>query len=1082
MKAAGSDVSLPRLEHEVLAAWEKEKTFQLSVARRATSPEFAFYDGPPFANGLPHYGHLLANTLKDTVPRYWTMRGFKVERRFGWDCHGLPVEYEIEKRDKLKGRTDILAMGVAKFNEECRASVLHYAQEWEKTITRLGRWVDWKNQYRTMDKSFMESVWWVFSQLHAKGLVYRDYKVVPYSPRITAVLSNFEANQNYKDVQDPAITVKFKLKGEESFLLAWTTTPWTLISNLALAVGPGIDYVQVRDKATGELLWLAEARLPAYFKKQKGQAEEPFEVLASLKGEKLAGKSYEPLFPYFKDHANAFRVFADSYVTTEDGTGIVHQAPAYGEDDFRVCRRGGIELVDPLDEEARFRVQIPEYAGQFCKDADKEIIKRLKAESKLFRQDVLVHSYPFCERTDTPLIYRAIPAWYVAVEKLNKDLVANNQKINWVPGHLKDGRMGKWLENARDWAISRNRFWGTPLPIWECRSDQNHIRVFGDVASLEQATGQKIDDLHKHFIDEIEIDCPSCKSKMRRVPEVFDCWFESGSMPYAQLHYPFENKDRFARIFPADFIAEGLDQTRGWFYTLSVLSTALFNRPAFKNVVVNGIICDETGRKMSKRHRNYTPPEDLLNKYGADSVRLYMLNSPILRGEDLIFSDRGVLETTRAVILPLWNAHSFLTTYAAADGWKPDASLAAGKAPAAVDELDRWILSRLQSLGAGVHEQMEKYHLYAVIPLVISFIEDLTNWYIRLSRRRFWGGAAASDDDEGTASSKKIDGSEAAGSEKGDPLAYATLFHVLCEFVKIFAPFAPFVSERIYQNLTSGLDGVAKSIHLTDMPMPVDRLIDRALEERMELVRRVTNLGRSLRAKHQIKTRQVLPSILVITRNESDRGIIEAGATTIRQELNIKAIDFSTDEARFVRLGVKPNLRTLGKRLGGHLNAVRTHLDKVTASHDEVALLLARIEKDGSVEVAGFSLTEEDFLIERGPKDDRLIATEKGVTVLLDTRLSEELLREGLAREVINRIQRMRKDSGLNVSDRIRLTCKASGRATDALRDFGSYISDETLATSLEVGDNLPQLIDGTPEHQKFLLEGGEIEILLAKA
>jgi len=1076
MKPVGSDVNFPLMEREVLAGWESQKTFRASVDQRSSAREFAFYDGPPFANGLPHYGHLLANTIKDTVPRYWTMRGFRVERRFGWDCHGLPVEYEIEKRDQLKGRKDILEMGVAKFNEECRSSVLHYTKEWQKTITRLGRWVDWDNQYRTMDKSFMESVWWVFGQLFEKGLVYRDYKVVPYSPRITAVLSNFEANQNYKDVQDPAVTVKFKLEGEEGFLLAWTTTPWTLISNLALAVGPEIDYVKIREKASGEILYMAEARLPAYFKKQKGVPkgpdDEPFEILATAKGEQLAGKTYEPLFGYFKDQPNAFRVFADAYVTTEDGTGIVHQAPAYGEDDFRVCRKGGIDLVDPLDEEACFRAVIPEYAGQFCKDADKEIIKRLKAEGKLYKQDVLVHSYPFCERTDTPLIYRAIPAWYVAVEKLNKDLVANNQKINWVPGHLKDGRMGKWLENARDWAISRNRFWGTPLPIWECRSDQSHVRVFSSVADLEKATGKKIDDLHKHFVDDLEVDCPKCSAKMRRIAEVFDCWFESGSMPYAQLHYPFENKDRLEKIFPADFIAEGLDQTRGWFYTLSVLSTALFNRPAFKNVVVNGIILDESGRKMSKRHRNYTPPDALLEKYGSDSVRLYMLNSPILRGEDLIFSDKGVLETTRAVLLPLWNAHSFLTTYAAADGWKPDASLAKGTSPKATDEMDLWILSRLQSLLAGVQQQMEQYHLYAVVPLVIGFIEDLTNWYIRLSRRRFWGAAGSDqggDDDESS-------GGHGTGSEKGDPMAYATLFHVLCEFSKVFAPFAPFVSERIYHNLTSGLAGVPASVHLADMPMANKELIRPELEERMALVRRVTNLGRSLRAKHQIKTRQALPSILVITRKESDRGIIEAGAATIRQELNIKKIEFSTDEAKFVRLGVKPNLRTLGKRLGGQLNIVKTTLEKVTANHDDVAALLAKLETDGSVDVAGFNLVEEDFLIDRGPKDDRLIATEKGVTVLLDTRLTEELVREGIAREVINRVQRMRKDSGLNVTDRITLGFKATDRIEPALKEFQSHIADETLAVSIDLSG-----ASGT-HHQKFPLEGGEVEIWLTKA
>ena len=1078
MKPIGSEVNFPSMEHELLAEWETQKTFRASLDQRASAPEFAFYDGPPFANGLPHYGHLLANTIKDTVPRYWTMRGYRVERRFGWDCHGLPVEYEIEKRDHLKGRKDILAMGISKFNEECRASVLHYAKEWQKTITRLGRWVDWDNQYRTMDKPFMESVWWVFGQLFEKGLVYRDYKVVPYSPRITAVLSNFEANQNYKDVQDPALTVKFKLRGEDAFFLAWTTTPWTLISNLALAVGPDIDYVKIREKASGEVYYLAEARLSAYFKKGKGSgSEELFEILGTMKGAHLAGATYEPLFPYFKDQPGAFRVFADGYVTTEDGTGIVHQAPAYGEDDFRVCRKGGIDLVDPIDEEACFRAVIPEYVGMFVKDADKEIIKRLKAESKLYKQDVIVHSYPFCERTDTPLIYRAIPAWYVAVEKLNKDLVANNQKINWVPGHLKDGRMGKWLENARDWAISRNRFWGTPLPIWECKNDQSHVRVFSSVADLEKATAKKIDDLHKHYIDDLEVECPTCSGQMRRIPEVFDCWFESGSMPYAQLHYPFENKAQFEKIFPADFIAEGLDQTRGWFYTLSVLSTALFNRPAFKNVVVNGIILDESGRKMSKRHRNYTPPEDLLNKFGSDSVRLYMLNSPILRGEDLIFSDKGVLETTRTVLLPLWNAHSFLTTYAAADGWKPDPSLGQGTPPQATDEMDLWMLSRLQSLVAGVQQQMEQYRLYAVVPLVTDFIEDLTNWYIRLGRRRFWG---ASGSQTSGASGDEDEANEGAGPDRGDPMAYATLFHVLCEFSKVFAPFAPFISERIYHNLTAGLAGVKKSVHLTDMPMPRSELIHPELEERMALVRRVTNLGRSLRAKHQIKTRQALPSILVITRREADRAIITAGAATIRQELNIKAIEFSTEESRFVRLGVKPNLRTLGKRLGGQLNVVRTKLEQITANHDDVAALLAALESVGSVEVAGFTLAEEDFLIERGPKDDRLIATEKGVTVLLDTHLTEDLLREGLAREVINRVQRMRKDAGLNVTDRIRLAFKAPEGIRSALEEFKIYIADETLAVGLEV-DGTQQGAEGA-HHQKFPFDGGDVEIWLSKA
>jgi isoleucyl-tRNA synthetase len=1034
MKAIRPDVNLPEMEREVLDAWNSGRIFAKQNERRANAREFAFYDGPPFANGLPHYGHLLANTIKDIVPRYWIMRGFKVERKFGWDCHGVPVEYEIEKRDNLKGSGAIKDIGIGEFNERCRASVLHYAKEWEKTITRIGRWVDWNNQYRTMDRSFMESVWWVFSELHKKGLVYRSHKVVPYSPRLTSVLSNFEANQNYKMTQDPSVYVRFKMRGDQAYFLAWTTTPWTLISNLALAVGPDIDYVKVRHLADGQIYWLAEARLDAVFKKPKS-GEAQVEVLERVKGTALAGKTYEPLFPYFAGHKNAFQVLVDTYVTTSDGTGIVHQAPAYGEDDFRVCRAAGIDFVDPIDDEGRFKSSIPEYVGVDFKEADKEICRRLKAEGKLIRQETLDHSYPFCDRTDTPLMYRAVPCWYVAVEKIVPKLVANNQKINWVPAHLKDGRMGNWLENARDWAISRNRFWGTPLPIWMCQNHDDHIEVFGEAAQLEERAGRKLGDLHKHFIDDISFKCTHCNGMMRRVPEVFDCWFESGSMPYAQLHYPFENKERLETIFPADFIAEGLDQTRGWFYTLSVLSTALFDRPAFKNVVVNGIICDETGKKMSKRHRNYTPPDELLEKYGADATRLYMVNSPILRGEDLIFSDKGVIETIRAVILPLWNAQSFLTTYAEADGWKPNAALAAGQRPELTGEMDRWIVSRLQTMIKEVHRHMEQYHLYAVVPVILGFIDELTNWYIRLSRRRFWG--KADDATEKSLSSDQI-------------AAYETLYYVLVEFTKVFAPFAPFVSDRVYRNLTAGLQNVPESVHLTDIPTVDAAAIDTVLEANMALVRRATELGRSLRAKHQIKTRQPLPNLLVITRNVQDKAAIDKGQSILREELNVKAIEFSTEESKFVRLGVKPNLKTLGKKLGSSLGQVRSAFEALSADPAAVAEFLLKAETQGRATVAGHELTVEDLLIERGPKDDRLIATESGVTVLLDTKVNQELLYEGYAREVVSRLQNLRKESGLNVTDRIKISVACDDELREAIATHTSYINGETLGTTLE--------------------------------
>ena len=1069
MKSVTPEVQFPELERDLLKVWEEQSTFQASLDQRKNGKEFTFYDGPPFANGLPHYGHLLANTIKDTVPRYWTMRGYYVERRFGWDCHGVPVEYEVEKRENLKGRSDILALGKDKFNELCRTSVQHYTKEWQHTITRLGRWVDWNNQYRTMDKSFMESVWWVLSELWRKGLVYKDFKVVPYSPRITAVLSNFEANQNYKDVQDPAITVKFKLKDENAFILAWTTTPWTLISNVALCAGPKISYVKIKDVESGEVYYLAEGCLASLYKKHKQKGtEKPYEVLATLQGSELFGREYEPLFPYYKTHPNAFRILVDDYVSTDDGTGIVHQAPAYGEDDFRVCRSAGIDLVDPVDEEGKFKSDIPEHAGVFVKDADKDIMRRLKESGHLLRQDQLLHSYPFCERTDTPLIYKAVATWYVRVEKLKEQIIANNRTINWVPEHLKEGRMGKWLENARDWAISRNRFWGTPIPIWECSLDESHMEVFGSAKDLETRSGKNVEDLHIQHVDELTWGCSHCNGTMRRIPEVLDCWFESGSMPYAQNHYPFENAEKFEQRFPADFIAEGLDQTRGWFYTLSVLSAALFGGAAFKNVVVNGLVLAEDGKKMSKRLKNYTPPEDLLERFGADSVRLYMLNSAVLKAGDLCFTDVGVRDTTRAVLLPLWNAYSFLSTYAEADQWKPEASLAQGVAPKVSNELDRWIISRFQTLCHRVHAEMEVYRLYNVVPQVLDFIEDLTNWYIRLGRKRFWGT------DDGSSEAAK-------GPIHVDAVdAYRTLYYVMAGFTKIFAPFAPFISDRIYRHMTDGLKGLPVSVHLCDIPMGEETLIDPDLEARMDLARRAANLGRSLRAKHKIKTRQALPSLLVITRRPEDADAVRRSADILSSELNVKEILFSTEEAKYVRLSLKPNLKTLGPRLGKDLGAMRAHLEKLNQDSDSVAHLLRELEEKGNVDVIGHSLALDDFLIDRGPKDERLIATERGLTVLLDTRLTTELIQEGLAREVINRVQTFRKTTGLKVSDRISLELLVDGPVHNAVQKFKDYIARETLASSLEVWHAAHDVSASGKNEGTFEVDESMLKVLLS--
>lgn len=1036
MKTVAPEVSFPKMEEDILKEWDSNSIFAKQNEQRKNAKEFAFYDGPPFANGLPHYGHLLANTIKDTVPRYWIMRGFKVNRRFGWDCHGLPVEFEIEKREKLKGRPEILNMGIANFNEKCRESVQHYTNEWQKTITRMGRWVDWDDQYRTMDRDFMESVWWVFSELFKKNMIYQGFKVVPYSPRTSSVVSNFEANQNYKNAQDPSIVVKFKLKDENAWILSWTTTPWTLPANLGLAVGIDIPYVKIKDKESGEIWILAKARIAALYpekkgKKEKSESETPFEVLEEISAGQLVGQSYDPIFPFFSDQKNAFRILAADFVSTEDGTGVVHQAPAYGEDDYLTCSRNSISLVDPIDDSGCFTAQVGPYEGMYFKDADKHICKDLKKEGVLLRHDTIVHSYPFDERTDTPLMYKAVPSWYVAVEKIVSRLVNNNKQINWVPDHIKAGRMGSWLENARDWAISRNRFWGTPIPVWICDQEKSHLEVMGSVAQLERRVGEKVPDIHKHFVSELKFSCEKCSGTMSAVDVVFDCWFESGSMPYAQLHYPFENKERFSEIFPADFVAEGLDQTRGWFYTLNVLSNALFEKPAFKNVVVNGVILDERGKKMSKRHRNYTPPDSLISKYGADSVRLYMLNSPLLRAENLIFSDKGVKDVTRAVLLPLWNAYSFLSTYAEADSWTPPQELVKGGVPKLTNEMDSWIVSRLQSLIETVHQHMEEYKLYLVVPPVINFIEDLTNWYIRINRRRFWG-----------------DGKTKLQTDQID--AYETLFYVLFNFSKVFAPFAPFIADQLYKNLTHKMDNLVESVHLCDMPI-ANKNRDLELEQHMELLRKVTNLGRSLRQQHKIKIRQVLPTMMVITKNSNDRMAIERGSSILKNELNIKEIEFTTDEAKHVRLSLKPNLKTLGRRLGKELNAVRNYLITLNKDHNEVTELLDKLESDGRVKVLHHVLEREDFLVERGPLDERLIATEKGVTILLDTVLTPELINEGVAREVINRVQNLRKDSQLHISDRIEIQILGPKELTAAVLNHQDYILKETLGKKLDV-------------------------------
>lgn len=1016
----------PSLEQDVLKLWQQLDAFHESNRRRAGGEPYVFYDGPPFATGTPHYGHLLPATIKDTVPRYWNMRGHPVERRFGWDCHGLPIEALAQDAMGLQGRSDILKKGVAAFNEQCRSMVLTYVDEWKKTMARLGRWVDFDNDYKTMNPPFMETVWWVFKQLWEQGRIYKSHRIMPYSWALGTPLSNFEANSNYKDVQDPAITVRFLVtKGHESLgldgplsLLAWTTTPWTLPSNLGLCVHKDVDYVVVRELKTRALYALAQARLDAVFPDEKER-----EVVKTLKGSALVGFKYEPLFDYFKNQPNSFVVLEDGFVTTSDGTGIVHLAPAYGEDDFRVCRAAGIELVDPLDTEARFTSAVPDFAGQQCKDADKGIIRKLKESGKLLRQDTLVHSYPFCYRTETPLIYRAIDAWYVKVADMRDKLVASNEQVRWVPQAVGENRFGNWLKDAADWNISRNRFWGSCLPIWVNEKDVNDRICIGSVKELEQLSGVKVTDLHKHIVDEVLIKKDG--KTYRRTPEVLDCWFESGAMPYAQQHYPFENEERFKQFFPAHFIAEGLDQTRGWFYTLTVLGTALFGRAPFRNVIVNGLILAEDGQKMSKKKKNYPDPNVVLQTYGADALRAYLIDSPVVKGEPLRFSEKGLKEIVRTVVLPYWNALSFFTTYAEADGFDPRAT----KAPDVSQrpDLDRWVLSLLQNLISGVNLEMERYRLDAVVPRLVTFIDDLTNWYVRRSRPRFW---------------KSGDGDDKRA-------AYATLYEVLLTFTKVLAPFMPFLTETVFQKLARPVDPQGpKSVHFCDYPTAVTSLIDPALEERMAVARSVVALARKLREEHKVKVRQPLPKLSVAHRDPKVRAAVEAATAIIADEVNVKAVAVAADEGAFVQIAVKPNFKTLAKRLGPKLKEVGEQLSRWGLTE------VAQLEKGDALTVAGEALKLDDVILQRTAKGDAKVATDGHVTVALDTHIDEPLKREGIAREFISLMQAARKDLGLEVTDRIdvRWSC-ADPRTAESLREHSASVSKEILAASFAEGD-----------------------------
>ena len=1006
----------PAIERSVLDRWNKEGTFRQSITARPENDEYVFYDGPPFANGLPHHGHLLTGYVKDVVPRYQTMRGKRVDRRFGWDCHGLPAEMETEQELGVSGRAAITEFGIETFNASCRESVLKYTSEWQETVTRQARWVDFENDYKTMDLSYMESVMWAFKQLWDKGLIYKAFRVMPYSWGAETPLSNFEIRLDdaTRPRQDPAITVWFQLKEPEiselsaglpTRLLAWTTTPWTLPSNLALAVGPEIEYVLV--EALNARWILSSDCLDKYSEQLPN-----YKIIQTLTGSSLVGLSYEPIFDFFADRDDAFRVLPADFVDTSEGTGVVHMAPGFGEDDQLVCEANEIEIRDavPVDDQGRFTDKVKNWSNENVFDANPQIIQHLKDLGKVLRHDTYEHNYPHCWRTDTPIIYKAISSWYVEVTKIRGRLQEINQEINWVPDHVKDGRFGQWLAGARDWSISRNRFWGSPIPVWVSDNpDYPRTDVYGSLDELEADFGVRPDDLHRPFIDDLtrpNPDDPSGNSTMRRVPEVLDCWFESGSMPFAQVHYPFENKDWFEEHFPADFIVEYINQTRGWFYTLHVLAGALFDRPAFQNVICHGILLAEDGNKLSKRLRNYTEPTEIFDSQGSDALRWYLMSTNIVRGGDTRISDTGIDDVTRQVLIPIWNAYSFFTLYANVDDHQ---------AAVRVDSshlLDRYLLAKTRSLVASTTLALDAYDLPGAASEIQLFIDALNNWYIRRSRDRFWGPE---------------------GGGQGDPEAYDTLYTVLTIFTRIAAPFLPMIMDEIYGGLTNG-----DSVHLEPWPSVEELPEDSGLVQRMDQIREAASTALRLREDAGLRVRLPLTSVTVAGKNAPE---LKEVTDLLAEEINVHNVILTDEIGDFATMTLKPNGNILGPRLGSDVQKVF-----VAAKEGNWSFL-----EDNSVEIAGHILESHEYDMALEPADPTTTASLKSndAVVILDTKVTPELEAEGSARDLIRTIQQARKDADLEVTDRITVEVSWSPAEIDAIKNHEPAVMAAVLANQI---------------------------------
>jgi isoleucyl-tRNA synthetase len=1034
--------SFPELEERVLARWREGGVFERSLAAREGAPVWSFYEGPPTANGRPGSHHVFARVFKDVYPRYKTMCGFRVPRKAGWDCHGLPVELEVEKQLGISSKQEIEELGIAEFNQRCRESVFEYVEDWNRLTERIGVWIDLDNPYVTLEDDYIESVWWSLKKLWDEERLYEGHKVVPYCPRCGTALSSHEVAQGYEDVEDPSIYVRFPLLGEDVSLLVWTTTPWTLPGNEAVAVAPGVTYVRAR--INDETVILAEPLV------EKVLGEEA-EVLDRFPGSELIGKRYEgPVFKLQDREPGGFPVIGGDFVTTEDGTGLVHIAPAFGEDDYAVAAAHDLfeptnasTLYNPVGLDGKFDRRVIGFEDKFVKDPEVTagLIADLERRDLLFRAQVYEHAYPHCWRCGTPLLYYAKSSWYIATSQARDQLLANNEEIGWHPEHVKHGRFGKWLENNVDWALSRDRYWGTPLPIWECTGDGCDGRFCaGSVAELaERARGEVPEDLHRPYIDEVVLDCADCGGEMRRVLSVIDTWYDSGAMPFAQFHYPFEGQEEFEERFPADYICEAQDQTRGWFYTLLAESTLLFDTSSYRNCVCLGLILDAEGQKMSKSRGNVVDPWDVLNAHGADAFRWYYLTAQ-QPWAGYRFSVDTVGESVRQFLLTLWNTYSFWVLYANAEELGPEDFAAA---PETANDLDRWALSRLQATIATVRERMDAYDCTTAGRAIADYVEELSNWYVRLSRRRFW---------------------------EGDRAAFATLRHCLLETVAMLAPFVPFLADEIHRNLAG--DAAEPSVHLRDFPGVDEGLADPELEQGMEAVRLTVELGRAARAQAKAKVRQPLRRAVIVA-NEAERAAIEARAGLVTAELNVKELDFVSDESELVSYSAKPNYRALGPRFGKKMPQVAAAVEALDAAH--VAAVLAEGGEIGiSIEGTDHTLGPDDITLALQPLEGYEVEAEAGHAVALQLELDDELRREGLAREIVHAVQNARKAAGLEITDRIDLTLAGDADLLEAAHAHQDYLANEVLATSVSY--------DGATNGAAAKIDGRDLKIGVSRA